>query len=247
MSGAMNGRLIARRKLTSRRLDEMFALFTRHFDGVRYAQFLADLEDKDWVVWLEDRHGRLVGFSTLLIYRTDFEGEMITVVYSGDTIMEPRAWLSSVLSQTWIESVKGLYRKIGEGRLYWLLIVSGFRTYRFLPVYFNEFFPRYDRTTPDGTKRMIDGLAAERFGSAYDPEKGVVEFEHPSVLRPGLGAVPDAKRGDPHVSFFLLANPDHVRGTELVCLTELAGRNLTPAARRIVRAGLRRRSREAMA
>jgi hypothetical protein len=247
MGDAMNGRLIARNDLTGGQLEEMFDLFCRHFEGVRKQQFLADLGGKSQVVWLEDDRGRLVGFSTLLVYRTDFEAETMTVVYSGDTIMEPRAWRSSVLSRTWIESVRRLYREIGEGPLYWLLISSGFRTYRFLPVYFNEFFPRHDRATPARAKRMIDHLAAERFGSFYDRRTGVVRFEHPSVLRPGLRAVPDGKRIDPHVSFFVRANPGHVRGDELVCLTELAVRNLTPAARRIVRAGRRQREREARA
>ena len=243
----MNGRLVPRRQLSDRQLAEMFDLFARHFEGVREPQFLSDLEDKDWVVWLEDRRGRLVGFSTMLLYRFDFEGEAVTIVYSGDTIVAPRAWRSSVLSRTWIESVRRLYRELGEGRLYWLLIVSGFRTYRFLPVYFNEFFPRHDRPTPERVGRMIDRLSVERFGSHYDPTKGVVEPAHPAVLRPSLLTVPDGKMADPHVSFFVRANPGHVRGAELVCLTELAGRNLTPAARRIVRAGRTRRNREVLA
>jgi len=243
----MNGRLISRRQLKRPQLAEMLEVFGRHFEGVRERQFLEDLEGKDWVIWLEDRQGRLVGFSTLLVYRVDYDGEPLTVIYSGDTVVEPRAWRSSVLSRTWIHSVRRLYREFGKGRLYWLLIASGFRTYRFLSVYFNEFFPRYDRPTPEGVGRMIDHLSTERFGSCYDRETGVVRFEHPSVLRPSLQAIPDARMANPHIAFFARANPGHVRGAELVCLTELAGRNLTPAARRIVLAGERRGAREELA
>src|SRR5690349_23459155 len=39
---------------------------------------------------------------------------------------------------------------------------------------------------------------------------------------------------DPHVSFFINANPGHVGGDELACLAELSRANLTPAGRRMV-------------
>jgi hypothetical protein len=38
---------------------------------------------------------------------------------------------------------------------------------------------------------------------------------------------------DPHVAFFLNRNPGWRRGDELVCLTEIAFENLTPAGRRM--------------
>ena len=38
----------------------------------------------------------------------------------------------------------------------------------------------------------------------------------------------------PHIAFFLATNPGHVRGDELVCLTELCDENLTRAGRRMI-------------
>lgn len=235
----MNGRLVSRGQLGAGELAEMFELFGRHFQQVSERRFREDLDDKNWVVWLTDDRGGLVGFSTLLLYRTHHEGEPLTIVYSGDTIVDPRAWRSPVLAKTWIDSVRSLHRAFGQGRLFWLLITSGFRTYRFLPTFWREFFPRHDRPTPGGVQHMIDHLAHHRFGCRYDPRTGVVRFAQPQVLSAILGGIPAARMRNPHAAFFARANPGHTEGDELVCLAELADHNLTPAGRRMVPAGRR--------
>ena len=120
----MNGSLISREDLSRSDRDGMFELFGRYFEGVTERGFQQDLEDKNWVVRLEDDDGELAGFSTLQLYRTRHEDEALTVIYSGDTIIEPRASRSPVLARTWIESVRSLHRRFGEGRLVWLLITS---------------------------------------------------------------------------------------------------------------------------
>ncbi len=237
----MNGRLVRQERLGRGQRAQMYDLFRRHFEAAPREPFFRDLRDKEWVIWLEDGAGHLVGFSTLSMYRVDHAGERLTVVYSGDTIVDPGAWRSTVLSRTWIDAVQRLYRERGAGRLLWLLIVSGFRTYRFLPVYFREFYPRFDRPTPTGVRGLMDRLASGRFGARYDPGSGIVRFATPQVLRTELSRIPPGKLSDPHVAFFARANPGHVGGAELVCLTELARCNLTRAARRIVRSLERRR------
>jgi len=233
----MNGRLVTRNDLSPADRAAMFALLSRHFDGVTPDQFAADLNDKTHVILLSHDDARLAGFSTLRFYRDRHRGQPISVVYSGDTIVDPDAWHSSALSKFWIRSVRELHEQHGEGRLFWLLIVSGFRTYRFLPVYWREFFPRFDMPTPDDVADLMRRLAIERFGEHYSPRDGVVRFARPQQLRGDLRGIPDARRTDPHVTFFAAANPGHESGDELVCLTELGDANLTPAGRRMVAAG----------
>jgi hypothetical protein len=126
----------------------------------------------------------------------------------------------------------GNRRDYPRGRYYWLLLTSGFRTYRFLPVFWREFFPSRDRPTPGAMQELIDQLARERFGDAYDPARGIVRFPRPQRLRPALAALPAGRVADPHVAFFLTRNPGH--GDELVCVTELTEANLTAAGRRMV-------------
>jgi len=210
----------------------MFQLLSRHFDGVTRPQFARDLAAKNWAVLIR-RGARLVGFSTLLAYESSFEGEPVSVVYSGDTIVAPEAWGTTALARGWITAVNQLRERHPRGRYYWLLLTSGFRTYRFLPVFWREFFPRHDKPTPGGIQRLCDRLATERFGKQYDPASGLVRFDHPQRLHGKLKAIPPERLADPHIAFFLSRNPGHTQGHELVCLTELCPENLTAAGRRM--------------
>jgi hypothetical protein len=118
--------------------------------------------------------------------------------------------------------------------VYWLLISSGYKTYRFLPVFFREFYPTYERPTPPAIKRRLDALAQLKFPSEYDPHRGVVRLTASAPLRAGVADVTEQRLRDPHVAFFVQANPGHVYGHELACLTELTQANLTAAGRRMI-------------
>ncbi len=225
-------------RLTPGERRAMFELFGRCFEGVHRRRFEADLEGKNRVLLLAGEGG-LCGFSTLSFYRADASGEPINVVCSGDTIVDPAAWGTSVLAPAWIAAVKSLDRERPAARLWWLLITSGYRTYRFLPVFWRDFYPRHDRRVPPLRRRLMERLAAERFGDAYDPATGIVRFAEPQVLVPELRGIPESRLKNPHVAFFAGANPGHGSGDELVCLTELADSNLTAAGRRMVRRGER--------
>ena len=228
----MNGRLVRRAHLTPGERASMLRLLDAHFEGVTPPVFARDLAEKDSVLLLEEA-GRIRGFSTLLIYGSRFGGETATIVYSGDTIVEPGAWGSSALARCWIGSVRALAELHPRRRLYWLLLTSGFRTYRFLPVFWRDFYPRFDGGTRPELGSRLALLAAERFGARYVPALGVVRFESPQVLREGLAGVPPARLQDPHVAFFLERNPGFVHGDELACLTEISFENLTAAGRRM--------------
>jgi hypothetical protein len=234
MSGTTSIPSVLRREDVSAMVrDEMFALLTEHFQGVTRAQFECDLDEKNRVILL--RHeSRLVGFTTLLAYESCFDGGPVSVVYSGDTIVAREAWGSPALSRAWIATVNHLRETLARGPFYWLLLTSGFRTYRFLPVFWREFWPRFDAKAPEEHQRLIDHLAIERFGSQYDPGTGLVRFRQPQQLRADMAQVPAGRLNDPHIAFFLKRNPRHADGDELVCLTELSPGNLTRAGRRMV-------------
>jgi hypothetical protein len=225
--------VLPRNELSPACADEMFHLLDAHFEGVTRGQFARDLAEKNWVLLLR-REARLVGFSTLLVYESELAGEPVSVVYSGDTIVAPEAWGSTALARGWIGAVNRLRDRFPRGKYYWLLLTSGFRTYRFLPVFWREFHPRWDAPMPDKLRYLRDQLAAERFGPQYDAHSGIVRFRAPQRLRSGLKAIPDGRMSDPHIAFFVAQNPGHVAGDELVCLTELGDENLTAAGRRMV-------------
>lgn len=229
----MIGRLVRREALTPADRDAMLGLLATYFTGVTRERFEADLAEKNWALLLEE-DGRLRGFSTLRIYEMTLpEGELVTVVYSGDTLVEQEAWGTAALPRCWIAAVRKLRARHPRGRLWWLLLTSGFRTYRFLPVFWRDFWPRYDDPTPPEAKELIDFLARERFGHLYIDKEGIVRFPEPQVLRERCAEIPPGRLEDPHVAFFLEQNPGWVQGDELVCLTELTEENLTRAGRRM--------------
>ena len=207
----------------------MAALLDRHFLNVTPHTFEADLADKTHALLLR-RGGDLIGFSTLARY--DALGD--SVVCSGDTIVDPSAWSSPDLPRHWIAAVRSL---APEGApLWWLLLTSGFRTYRLLCTFWRTFVPHYAGDDERLLSRR-DLHAAERFGARYDAAGGVVRVEHPTPLRPHLAHVPAERLDNPHVRHFLALNPGHAAGDELACFCALTDDNLTAAGRRMVDGG----------
>lgn len=230
----MRSQLVSNQNISSQQKQEMYRFLSAYFEGVTRDVFDEDLAQKNWIILLRDQNShQLQGFSTLLIYNTEYKEKTISVVYSGDTIVAPHAWSSSVLSRVWINAIDKLRQEFVLGKLYWLLICSGYRTYRFLPVFWQDFYPRYEQKTPQEVRNLMNFLATERFGENYDKNTGIVRFSHPHQLREGLRGIAPERLNNPHIKFFNSNNPGHINGDELVCLTEICPNNLTKAGRRM--------------
>ena len=218
-------------------LTAMHALFCEQFDGVSFDVFRDDLVAKAWVLLLRDDDGMLCGFSSMDLYEIDVEGRSVSVVYSGDTVVKSDTWSDSALSYYWMGAIDYLRRLHRKERLYWFLIVSGYRTYRFLPVYSKTFYPRYDCATPPDVQAIMDTVATARFGKNYDAGTGIVRLDHPAVLKGGFCGIPENRMQDPHIAFFAERNPGHGAGDELVCFAILAEDELTRLGRRMWQKG----------
>lgn len=230
----MTGLLIRRSVLTASGEAEMFRLLDSQFDGVDRWTFREDLNNKDYVLLVRaEDDGRLAGFTTLALYRRRFEGRDIAVICSGDTVMAPDGWGQRSLAQYWIPAIEHLRAQQPGLTLYWLLISSGYRSYRFLPVFARTFHPYQGRQTPAEDRRLLDFLATDRFGDRYDPASGVVRLPRPQLLAGPLRGIPERRLADPHVAYFAALNPGHAEGDELVCLASLERENYTAAAARL--------------
>jgi hypothetical protein len=212
--------------------EQMFLLLSDYFDGVTRERFERDLAEKESAVLLRGETGAIKGFSTIMRLRTVVEGEPVGAFFSGDTIVARDCWGESELPRLWSRHVFGLRAQMPERRVYWFLISSGYKTYRFLSVFFREFYPTFRRETPAFEQRALDALARQKFDGEY--RHGVVRFAEPMPLRAGVAELTPARLRDPHVAFFAAKNPGHARGDELACLCEIAHENLTPAGRRMV-------------
>jgi hypothetical protein len=224
--------------------ERMYSLLAQYFTDTVWEAFERDLAEKEWVILLEDTHtGTLEGFSTLmrLELRVDGDGRPVVAFFSGDTIVGRPYWGETALPRTFARHAFALAaaeRRVDPTvAVYWYLISSGYKTYRFLPVFFREFYPTYARTTPAAVQRILDALGRRKFPREYDAAAGVVRPAHPSALRAGVAEIEPRHLLDPHVAFFAAANPGHAAGDELACLTALHPANLTPAGRRMLYEG----------
>lgn len=238
---SIHARVVASADIDAAQRDAMFALYRRHFDAADHARFHADLADKQQVIEVRDAAGTLRGFSTVACYRREFDGRSLRVLFSGDTVVDEASWGQQALAFGFIRYAAQTQAQSDEP-LYWLLISKGHRTYRYLSAFSIDYAPSPERVTPPDQQRLMDFLARDRYGDAYDPRRGVVRFaQSHGHLRADLATVPAIHAHLPEVAYFLERNPGYAQGEELVCLCRLAADNLRPLARRMFVAAQRER------
>ena len=221
--------------ITAGQCHQMYSLMASHFDQVTQLQFEQDLVEKEWVILLHDTtSGQIRGFSTLMRLQATIDGQPIVAFFSGDTIIQREYWGQTELPRLWGQQVFKLAAAIPHRWVYWFLISSGYKTYRFLPVFFREFYPTYRCSTPPHVQKILDALAQLKFPNEYDANRGVIRLSHAAPLLPGIAELTEQRLKDPHIAFFVRANPGHVYGEELACLTQISPANLTRAGRRML-------------
>lgn len=217
-------------------IRDAYALFQDTYAGTDSARFERDLAEKQEIILLYDRTtGALKGFSTVLVQRMP-AGHRGCVVFSGDTVIHRDYWGQKQLQIAFTVILLRLKLRAPHAPLYWFLISKGYRTYLLLANSFPRAVPRHDRAEDAALRSTLDGLAAARFGAAYERETGVVRFQsdHERV-RDGVAPVTARHLDNPHVRFFAARNPGHAAGDELACLAEV---RLVDIARIAVRLGL---------
>ena len=223
--------------LTDRERDEMFVLMGRYFDNANRDLFEEDLAEKHWVIqFVDQRKGVVCGFSTQMLLEHTIDGRAVQAIFSGDTIVDPKCWGNVRLMHGWAQVVLNLMKLHSSTEMYWFLITNSYRTYRYLPLFFCEFYPRYESPTPDWASRLIDVFGREKYGHAFDARTGIVRGDNWQGCRPGqmIAEITKERLVDPHIEYFSLRNPGYIHGDELCCITPVMQHNWTSAAVRVV-------------
>lgn len=221
--------------VTAEERAAMYALMAEHYANVAPERFAADLAEKQWVLQVLDVGGNIRGFSTQRLISVGIGGRRAYALFSGDTIVHRDDWGQTALTQQWGRFALGLMARYADEPFYWFLISKGYKTYRFLPVFFHEFYPRYDCPTPSSVQALLSAFAGAKFGPAFDALRGVIAADRYGCrLRPGVAEVTPGRLQDPHVRFFQERNPGHAQGDELCCLAPLTPENFTAAAYRVI-------------
>ncbi len=236
----LTGSVVKRAILTSTERERMYDLLAAYFLHTSREQFESDLAEKESVILLHDiTDGQIQGFSTLMRILMTIDERKIVAFFSGDTIVAREFWGETILSRLWSQHVFAeadlIRSKSPDALVFWYLICSGYKTWRFLPVFFKEFYPHPNGPTPPHLKRITDALGERKFPGEYYPDEGVVRLRAATPLREGVADVTEERLRDPLISFFQRINPGHINGDELACLTEISSGNLTRAGERMLR------------
>ncbi|MBK6686496.1 MAG: hypothetical protein IPG45_18650 [Deltaproteobacteria bacterium] len=244
-SGKLVGRVEPVSGLSASDRAAMWSLFQGYYAEVTPELFERDLGQKQLLIVLRDSGDQsLKGFSTIEIYRRHLEGRPFVALFSGDTIIDEAYWGQSALQRTFFRTLFLLKLERPWVPVYWFLISKGYKTYLLLARNFPVHYPRHDRPTPPRVQAILDFLAQDKFGSAYQVMQGILRFAEPhGRLKEGIAPLDADLMTLPDVRFFVQRNPGHARGEELVCLGEatfslpfyFGGRLLLKAARHTVR------------
>lgn len=219
---------------TPSEVKELHRLHARFFVNSSWELFARDFTEKDWVIEIRNNDA-VIGFSTIGVSETVWKDRPLVCLFSGDTIVDPAHWQANALIPAFGKFILYCNDTYPDTYIVWHLISKGYRTYRLLPVFFREYFPRPDIPTPDSVQELLDHLSNSRFDGQYDSASGIVSFDGATdYLCDELAEVLESRRSNPHIRFFLERNSGYRRGDELSCLTDMARENLKPAALKMV-------------
>jgi len=211
-------------------VKSMCSLYLQHYEGCTVELFERDLNNKDEVLLLFSEK-ELVGFTALKVLFIDSLG--IRVIYSGDTVVARAHWGQQNLAMQWIARAGQIHRQQPDTPLYWLLLVKGHRTYRYLPAFTKRWHPHWKRQETE-LHDLADVLGSRLFGANYYADTGLVRFsETHGHLKAALADPSPREINLDAVRFFLQRNSQYKTGDELVCITQLATHNLRPLAARL--------------
>lgn len=232
----MNQSLVAETKrppeLSSTVRDVLFSLLSESFDRVSRVEFELDLKEKDQVVLLVDQAGEVKGFSTFMFKSV---GDGVGVLYSGDTIIDQAFWGSQELPRAGLAIAM---EAVSSGRaavIYWLLISKGYKTFRYLPLLFKEFYP--NPAVPEIPRDMLAvaaGVLGPKFGPLLDLDLGIVRSGGKGPrLKQGVADLTPGRLKDSDIAFFSSLNPGWSDGDNLICMARVHPDNFTRAAIRL--------------
>ena len=111
------------------------------YDNVDRRSFETDFQEKHWVILLQDPVEQCVrGFSTQLLLHVTCDGRPMRALFSGDTIVHNEYWARNPLAHIWGHLAMSLMENANDDPLFWFLTTKGYKTYRYLPVFFHEFY-----------------------------------------------------------------------------------------------------------
>jgi len=203
-------------------LVSLYEIFQSNYDNAPIDVFLADLEKKTGAFLIRRKSDdRLVGFSTLGVYKLHLDGKVVKGLFSGDTIIDKAYWGSRALQTAFAWKVLLEACRNPFTRQYWLLISKGYKTYLLLSRNFHEFYPRREARAQDlRLKPLVEDYCEILFPGKLDRSTMLLDFGRgANCLKDGVANIDIRLQSrEPDVQYFEQCNPTWRRGTELPCI-----------------------------
>jgi hypothetical protein len=229
------------RGLTAAMWDEIWTLTGEFFD-VERSHAEAELRRRQSVALIH-MNDALLGMASIEVYPARFRGQRLAVIATTHVLLREnwrgRNLLQRLGFRTWLATrLRYPFRPI-----YWFFETFSYKSYLLLPRNFGEFWPRFDRPTPEAMAALIDELARRTYGPAWRPSRGIAVRSGQRRLRETAAPLPPVSDAGPDVEFFARANPGHAEGDMLVCLCPLTLRNWLSVGRKMLERARRHRPR----
>ncbi len=220
-SGKLRSQTLNVARLTVQMKNQMWSVFQKYYADISREKFESDLAGKNHIILLLDTgDGTIQGFSTIEVYKREILGKKVLAIYSGDTIIAMNYWGQSALQIAFAMFLGKQFLLNGLRPIHWFLISKGYKTYLLFSRNLLDYYPRYDRPTPQWEAQVIDTLATEKFAADWKADKGILQFAVPAGrLIEGIAPIEQSimdKHAD--IRFFAEKNPGHMQGDELCCL-----------------------------
>ncbi len=228
----MEHKIVDVKAITEDQIEAMYQLMIAYYENVDYAQFCADLAKKQTVILLYNE-AKIIGFTSVEVMQITVDDITVNGVFSGNTIMAKGIPLTNILQKAFIIMVNDMMKT--RQPLYWFLICKGYKTYRYLSMYFKQYYPAANVDTPVFEKALMNAYATKKYGSAYHSETGIITNSGSNdYLKEGVAPIDKKALRHPETQFFINANPNHAKGDELVCLAKFSEDNLKRGFHRLL-------------
>ncbi len=223
-NGKLKAQVVPATKLTLAHKMRMFELMQNYYEPVTREQFLKDLAKKhDVILLLDERNQQVQGFSTIMKLSVELGGKEYRAIFSGDTVLEKSFWGQRTLGKAFLGYLFKEKLRRPASPLYWLLISKGYKTYLMMANNFTDYYPRFNKPTPEDKKTLMNRFYSLLYPGEYDAASGLIHPQEAAChLKTGVANISASLvETNPKIAFFQSANPGWQQGLELACLARM--------------------------
>ncbi|HUQ09868.1 MAG TPA: hypothetical protein VM146_06085 [Steroidobacteraceae bacterium] len=224
--------------LTPEQWDDIWILTQEFFDVERaYAE--DELRRRRHIA-LFRMNDALLGMASLEAFTARFRGRRVTAISTAHVLLRENWRGRNLLQRLGFRTFLRERLRHPLRPIYWFFDTFSYKSYLLLPRNFDVFWPRHDQPTPEAQAALMDSLASQVYGSAWQPDRGIVARSGQKRMRETAAPLILARDSDPNLEFFARVNPGHAEGDMLVCLCPLSAGNWISLLRNVLRRKRRR-------